>query len=329
MKVDFVMMWVDGNDLEWRKEKNKYLPKEDEVNNDVRFRDWDLLKYWFRGVEKYTPWVNNIFFVTWGHLPKWLNVDNKKIKIINHKDYIPKEYLPTFNSHTIELNLHRINDLSEHFVLFNDDTFILNYMSVNDFFRQGLPCESALLNPIISIGTDHFSNIMTNNMRIINNNFSKRETIKKYLLKWYSFKYGGNLIRTIAMLPWNKFPGFYNSHLPNSFLKSTFDEIWKKEYNVLDETCKCKLRNNYTNVNQWLMKYWQLANNKFMPRNPKIGKYFEISDSNEEIKKAILEKKYKLVCLNDSVRIKKFDQVKRDLITFFEENLNEKSSFEK
>ena len=80
MKVDFVMMWVDGNDLEWRKEKNKYLPKEDEVNNDVRFRDWDLLKYWFRGVEKYTPWVNKIFFVTWGHLPKWLNIDNEKIK---------------------------------------------------------------------------------------------------------------------------------------------------------------------------------------------------------------------------------------------------------
>ena len=52
MKIDFVIMWVDGNDLKWQKEKNKFLAKDDEVNNEVRFRDWELLKYWFRGIEK-------------------------------------------------------------------------------------------------------------------------------------------------------------------------------------------------------------------------------------------------------------------------------------
>ena len=126
-KIDFVMIWVDGNDPEWRKEKDKYSNKVDNNtdNREARFRDWDNLQYWFRGVEKFAPWVNKIHFVTCGHLPKWLNTENPKLNIVKHKDFIPEKYLPTFNSHTIELNLHRIKGLAENFVYFNDDLFIV------------------------------------------------------------------------------------------------------------------------------------------------------------------------------------------------------------
>ena len=102
--IDFVVTWVDGNDPAWQQEKQKYTA----VNADVRvnrYREWDQLKYWFRAVEKYAPWVNKIHFVTWGHLPEWLDTTNPKLNIVNHKDYIPEEYLPTFSSHTIELHL--------------------------------------------------------------------------------------------------------------------------------------------------------------------------------------------------------------------------------
>lgn len=329
MKIDFVIMWVDGNDSKWQKEKNKYLPKDDKINNDTRFRDWELLKYWFRGVEKYAPWVNKVYFVTWGHVPNWLNTQNDKLVIVNHKDFIPSQYLPTFNSHTIELNLHKIKELSENFVLFNDDTFIIDYMKKDDFFRHGLPCESAILNPIISVGYDHFSNVSTNNLQIINNHFTKKETIKQSYLKWYSLKYGKEIIRTIALTPWDRFPGFYNSHLPNSFLKHSFNEVWNKEFETLDNTCLCKFRNNYINVNQWLIKYWQFAKNQFMPRSPKIGKYYEIGDNNEEIKKVLLNKKYKMICLNDSVKISDFNKTKSELIEIFEKILDKKSYYEK
>ncbi|MBR6908270.1 hypothetical protein IKN40_07520 [bacterium] len=87
-------------------------------------------------MEKFTPWVNNVFFVTCGHYPSWLNLNHPKLKFIKHEDYIPKEYLPTFCSHTIELNFHRIKELSEHFVYFNDDTFIINHMRESDFFEK-------------------------------------------------------------------------------------------------------------------------------------------------------------------------------------------------
>ena len=111
-KIDFVIAWVDGSDLEWQKEKNKYAnPGDTTLQVDasmVRYREWDTLRYWFRAVEKYAPWVNQVYFVTCGHVPKWLNMDAPKLHFVRHQDYIPEQYLPTFSSHPIELNLHRI-----------------------------------------------------------------------------------------------------------------------------------------------------------------------------------------------------------------------------
>ena len=82
-------------------------------------------RWWFRAVEKFAPWVNKIHFVTYGHLPKWLNIDNPKLNIAKHSDFIPQKYLPTFSSFPIEVNLHRIKGLAERFVYFNDDMFLL------------------------------------------------------------------------------------------------------------------------------------------------------------------------------------------------------------
>ena len=73
--IDFIMIWVDGNDPEWQKEKRKYQPGDAADDREIRYRDWDNLQYWFRAVEKFAPWVNRIHFVTCGHLPKWLNLE--------------------------------------------------------------------------------------------------------------------------------------------------------------------------------------------------------------------------------------------------------------
>ena len=141
-EIDFVIPWVDGSDPAWQKERCQYDPKAGSSNgtNDARFRDWDLLRYWFRAVEKYAPWVHKIYFVTWGHLPVWLNTDHEKLVIVNHRDYIPAEFLPTFNANTIELNFHRIPGLAEQFVYFNDDMFLGKPVQPEDFFRKAPGC---------------------------------------------------------------------------------------------------------------------------------------------------------------------------------------------
>ena len=170
-KIDFVLLWVDGNDPKWLKEKEKYSSSKNlgTSNTKNRFRDWNNLQYWFRAVEKYSSWVNKIFFVTWGHVPSWLK-ENKKLQIVKHEDFIPKEYLPTFNSNTIILNLHRIKGLSENFVLFNDDMFLNDYVKETDFFINGIPRDQFSYNLISSTGNenDSFNHMLLNNIDIIN-----------------------------------------------------------------------------------------------------------------------------------------------------------------
>ena len=136
-EVDIVVLWVDGNDPEWLKERMQYDNSiKNSGNLDSRFRDWGLMRYWFRGIEKNVNWYRKIFFVTWGHVPEWLDTSHPKLRIVKHSDYIPAEYLPTYNSNTIEMNLHRIEDLSENFILFNDDIFVIDEIREEMFFRN-------------------------------------------------------------------------------------------------------------------------------------------------------------------------------------------------
>ncbi len=133
--IDIVIAWVDGNDPTWQQIKALYeRPKNINTNEDTktsidntiqRYRDWENLQYLFRGIEKICSLCKNCsFFVTCGHLPSWLNTKAAKLHIVKHSDYIPEQYLPTFNSSCIELNFHRIDGLSENFIYFNDDFFL-------------------------------------------------------------------------------------------------------------------------------------------------------------------------------------------------------------
>lgn len=144
MDIDFVILWVDGNDPDWQAEKSRYQSeKEDDSNTVNRYRDWNLLPYWFRAVENFAPWVRKIHFVTWGHVPKFLQLENSKLHIVRHDEFIPEDYLPTFSSHAIEMNIHRIPGLAEHFVYFNDDMFLLRPFEKEDFFETIFPVHMA------------------------------------------------------------------------------------------------------------------------------------------------------------------------------------------
>ena len=328
MKIDFVITWVDGTDPEWLQEKRNYLPNSSLDAN--RYRDWELLKYWFRGVEKFAPWVNKVHFITWGHVPSFLNIDHPKLNIVNHKDYLKDDYLPTFNSNAIELSMHKIKNLSEHFVYFNDDMFIIKDVKKNDFFEQGLPKDVAVLNPIIPKSYGTISGVMLNNMGIINQNFNFRSSFKKNWAKWLNLRYKTLLPLNILFLPWNSVIGLYQQHLPSSFLKSTMEEVWNKEYEVLDETSRRKERDNRNDVNQWLFKKWLVMQGKFKPRNIDFGKYIMIEnmESLNKFKKAKRKKTTKIVCLNDHVD-KNLDNIIKEIINEFEEILDKKSTFEK
>lgn len=326
--MDFVIAWVDGSDQNWLSEKRKYSADDTQDDIDARYRDWDLLKYWFRAVERYADWVENIYFVTWGHIPSWLNVNNPKLHIVNHCDFIPSEYLPTFNSHTIELNLHRINGLSEEFVYFNDDMFLTDYVDKGYFFKEGKPCDEFILDAVY-FAPSSAGSYNGNDLEIINKNFSLKK-IKKHNKKGiYSLKYGiKNIIRNMFYVNYNWFPGFHYNHLPTSILKSTMTEIWDKEYKTLNETCLDKFRSK-RNVNQWLIKYWQLASGNFCSRNPRLGKVFHLkSNIHSDLIESIINRRYKMICINDTAKTNNFETQKEKITETFDIVFPSKSSFE-
>lgn len=336
--IDFVVTWVDGSDPAWQKEKAAHSGQKSARtmtafadSRDVRYRDLGLLRYWFRGVEKFAPWVRKIHFVTWGHLPSWLDIKNPKLNIVRHEDFIPEEFLPTFNSNAIEIHMHRIKGLSEHFVYFNDDMFLISPADETDFFRGKLPCDMLAFQPVVANPADMvMSHLYLNNSLVISKYFDKRENVKKQPGKYFYPGYPPMyFFYNMLELAFPKFTGFFSVHGPFPFCSQTFDELWEREGDWLRETSAHKFRSK-DDLTIYLMREWQKLTGNFHAQNiNKYFKYFDLADDNTELYKTIKTQKKKIVCINDANYPIDFDRISRKLSKLFEEILPEKSSFEK
>jgi len=146
-KVDIVVTYVKEDAPGFIQERNGWMSKSEACSveggqsGNCRWRDWGFLNYWFRGVEKNTAWVNKVFLIVKDetHLPKWLNLDHPKLRVVFHDEYIPKRFLPTFNVNTIEMFYAKIRGLSEHFITCNDDFFFLRPVPKDYFVKDSLP----------------------------------------------------------------------------------------------------------------------------------------------------------------------------------------------
>ncbi len=336
IKIDLVIPWVDDNDPVWISEKARYENMSNDTGKHVaRYRDWDNLKYVFRSIEKYMPWINNVFLITCGHTPKWISKKNQKLKIVYHRDFIPAKYLPTFSSHTIELNLFRISELSEHFIYFNDDIFAINTLRPSDFFHNGKPCDAGILNVHCEKKSQMIHSIANKDVGIINEHFQMSKVISENRNNWFNYKYGlRNNIQNSILSTCPRFPGFKQFHMANSFLKSTFVEVWNKENEYLNKVCLNKFRTP-NDVNQWLIREWQLVTNDFFPYSKhKLGYLvdFEKGDIDIIIKqcqKIINKSKYKMICINDGDTINNFEYLKDEVNKLLETKFPEKSCFER
>ena len=336
IKIDIVIPWVDGSDPKWLAEKNKYLPEGEQVDIDAsakRWRDWDNVQYIFRGIEKFCPWVNKVFFITCGQVPSWLNTDNEKLVLVNHKDYIPQEYLPTFASRPIELNLHRLEGLSEHFIYVNDDFFFTRKCNEEDFFKDGLPKLVAMEKPKTISQEDIFDCTINNNVRLIASKYDKHVVKKSNKKCWYPLCdpivfFVNKFYDKTAPTGW---AGIYMDHLPAPFLKSAFEECWQVFPKQMDETSHCRFRSRYS-LNQYIVTEYMLCKGTFArEKYGKRGANFSLNDVNSNIDKVcqeIKKQKHKTICLND-VNVQNFEETKQKINNALEYILPEKSSFEK
>lgn len=312
LKIDFVVPWVDGDDPKWMDEFVKHHPENKILNNQSRFKDWNNLQYIFRAFEYFTPWVNKIYFITWGHLPEWLDTTNEKLVIVKHEDYIPSEFLPVFSSHPIEINLHRIAELSEHFVYFNDDFFILKPIDKGEFFKFRKPVDFALMD----VAHDGLiSHIVMNDVDIINKSFnrhvkqeySKLDIVKNNFKGWFNLQYGlSGIIQNLFLMKWKGHTGFVLNHHPQPYLKSVLETVWEREPDTLRLTSASKFRSNQ-DVNQYLFRFWQLVSGQFYPANYKVikknRKHVEVRTKFDAVNvaKLITSGELSFCCINDAI----------------------------
>lgn len=329
--IDFVLLWVDGSDPEWQKQKKEYSHDSMDDDRPQRYRDLGFLRYWFRGVELYAPWVRNIYLVTWGHLPEWLNTDHPKLHIVKHSDYMPAEYLPTFNSHALELNLFRIKGLSEHFVYFNDDAFLIDHTKPTDFFKNGKPVDMLALQPDVANETfPLMSYIYINNALFISRHFNKRSQMKRFKSKFFHIGYPPlHFVYNLIETAFPRYTGFYTVHGPSPILKKTCETLWSLEGERLDEVSRHKFR-NWCDVSQYIIREWQKQSGEFVPENlHRKFRFFDVGVDTEKAVHFIRKQKRRMICLNDSDKEIDFEAVKKILSQALSEIMPEPSSFEK
>ena len=328
--IDIVVPWVDGSDPAWRAERAKYRPElGGGDNNEARYREWGLFQYWFRSIEKYAPWVRTVHLITWGHLPSWLNTEHPKLHIVNHRDYMPEEYLPTFSSHPIENNVHRIPGLAEHFILFNDDVYLSRPTTPEDFFVDGLPVDTAVLSGVtISDSVSFMPYIALNGLGIINENFSKREVMKRNWKQWFNLKYGKLALYNLYYWPGKNVPGFRSFHTCLPYRKSTLEEVWAKFPEAFDRTCRNKFRSR-EDVSQYLFRYWRLMKGEFVPGKPNCAYLTIGEDDAQKVESALENKSYKVVCVNDDPTGLNFAEEQKRFHDVFDRIYPQRSEYEK
>ena len=331
--IDFVVTWVDGNDPDWLREKRQWADKDrQEANNVGRYRDWKLLRYWFRAVETYAPWVHAVYLVTWGHVPAWLDRTCSKLRVVRHDEFIPAAYLPTFSSHPIEWNLHRLPGLSEHFVYFNDDTFLNAPVEPSLFFQHGLPCDFIQMNHIVfDKYRDKFNHLIANNEAVINENFT-RDDLLHHFSKVVNAAYPlEDSLRNLMFLRHRYILNMKCAHLSISYRISDFERVWSRISDIVEETCRQKFRNQ-NDVTPWLIRSWRLMEGRFFPVNRRhLGRAFFLNASEDlsPILKA-LRSPLKMVCINDGYLDEKtFLSCQRSLTEELQTKLPDSGMFER
>ena len=329
--IDFVITWGSNDDPEWRKQYDYYSAQAGRtVDSSIyRYREWDMLHFLFRGIEKFAPWVNKVYFITNANPPKWMNTQHPKLVVLNDKDIVPSQYMPTFSCFPIEFNFHRIKGLSDRFVYFCDDMFIIDNVLPTHFFRNGLPCDKGIMSADSHLQPTVYDNTCFMAKALINKHFNKKSAVKKNFFKWYPPTLPKVVIANLWYYGFYRFPGFALNHLPQIYLKKTYDEIWEFCGEELRRTCSSKFR-SYGDICPTFIRYWQLASGNFSPCNIyKYGKFFNLSDENiDKSVECVYNQKSKIVCINDNEGVTNFEEYKEKLIKAFEHIFPDKCSFE-
>lgn len=314
LPIDLVYLYVNNSDEAWIAKRNRYAM--DQNNSACRFRDNKELMYSLRSVEKYAPWIRNIYIVSNSSMPDWLNTDHPKLHVVSHETIMPPDSLPCFDSYVIESYLHRISGLSEIFLYANDDMFFGNHVSPDFFVKDGKPIVRMVKKEVAP--TKNYYRTILNS--------------KKAVFDHYGKEY--------PLIPWHNIDVYTKTGM----------EACAKEFRKEFEVCSHNHMRKDNDLERVIFQYYLLVNNlcilKTYDRSSRPIRAMHIA------KKLILPSKYidelwcsihdlvirpyipkillkkpRCVCLNDTEETTESDVEQYPF--FMEKMFPEKSSFEK
>ena len=292
--IDIVFTWVNGSDENWIRRKSYWAEREHPSNysgGSVRFRDNQELRYSLRAIFSYAPWIHQIFLVTNGQVPYWLNVSHPKITLVVHSQIMPEDALPTFNSQAIETCICNIHGLSEHFLYANDDYFIFQH-TLPDFFFT--PSGKA----IMRIGAPRLLYQRAKREMFWNTTILASKLIAQRFGKLYTFEISHNI---------------------RAFLKSDYLKCKRTFPSYYLKTTYSKFRSfNCTQLS--LVSYYMLAHNHAILENTIIKRsedaLFTVMTNPEQLDALLNRTKPIMFCINDAESVR--DDTRSQLQSYLE-----------
>ena len=142
--VDAVYLWVDDSDPNWQAKRaavrarlglDTSTAQAEGALASHNFRDRGELRASMRSLEMYAPWIRHIYLVTDDQCPAWLDAQHGRVIVVDHTEiFADPDVLPTYSSHAIGSQIHRIPGLSEHYLVINDDVMFNSPVTPYDFF---------------------------------------------------------------------------------------------------------------------------------------------------------------------------------------------------
>lgn len=296
MKIDLVIPFVESADPSWVQE---YYKEFNEAPMSKFRGNSEIFKHNLRSIAKFMPWINQVYILVMSEsqIPNWL--DTSAVKIVYHKDFIPEQYLPTFNECTIELFQYKIPGLSEYYLVGNDDYLVTAPLDWTDFYTEdGMPKITWTKGVLIGNSTPWCTITSKSYQMFINPN-------------------AGDI--------------WVPNHTYSPHRKQSWEELWVDYKDILEDSIT--KRADHCNFNQYAAQYYWFKKNKtatghlngvcYPFRYPVIAVYLY----------DLLNDKRQMMCLNDArdenSYIKETSDAYKQVLTALNKKFPEKCKYEK
>lgn len=288
--IDIVIPMVFPQDPVWQMEYRRC--HSGDATKIVRWRSWGTEELLVRCVTEYMPWANRIYLLlaSESQVQGWMRrmkAANEKLKIVFHREFIPAKYLPCFTSPCIEMFLHRIPGLSEHFIYGNDDMFPLSPLGAEDFFRPAadgteatglLPCQH-LTEKTFPANPGIFQRKCLNQQNMVAGAFGKH-----YDKTWLK-----------------------NGHSMAPMLKSVCEEVWRRHGDEIRRHLSPMKRDEHSYSQYVYVLYQHFAglHVDYAPKQQYLGSDMQAN----ELSAAIRDANAGIVCMNDDEHISGWERM--------------------